>query len=174
MRDPLTWWKTLAGNYWAFGDQWAGISSGGKRFVVKSKSAAISKAGKSTGATKSKPKSTSKRKRSGKTTTKNKTPRRGMRLIGSMGPKGLITCGVLLALSKYISRRFAPQLGAYTTGVSAIGAGLFGKVLGTGSSLLTFGVIDTAAELLTDLALPGGVLTVPGLGPSNGQMRYDV
>lgn len=108
---------------------------------------------------------------------KKKAPKRGMRIVGSMGPKGLTVCAVLLAMAKYLARRGAPQLGSYTTGVSAVGAGLAGKFLGSGSSLLTFGVVDTFAELLTDLALPGGLVSMPGLGAGarNGAtMRYNV
>lgn len=123
---------------------------------------------------------TSKTKRSRKTTSKNNS-KRGLRLVGSMGPKGLITTGVLLALSKYILRTKAPQLGAYTTGVAALAAGLVGKILGSGASLLTFGVVDTAAELLTDLALPGGMVNMPSwgggggqTGNGNGNVRYNV
>lgn len=114
------------------------------------------------------------RKGGSKTTKKKKGGRRGYRIVGNIGPKGLIVSAGLLALAKYLTRRFAPQVGAYTTAVSAIGAGAAGKVMGTGSSLLQFGAVDGVSELLTDLALPGGMVTIPGMGPRANGVRYDV
>lgn len=172
MVDIKIRWKTLAGNYWAFGDQWAGISPRGKRFVVKTKKAAISKAGKSTGATKKKPKSTSKTKRSGKTTTKKKGGG-GKKTFGQFGTTGLLSAGILYGCAKFVARKYFPQAGAYTGAVSAIAAGGTAKALNlSGKSLFGFGLVELVSELLTDIILPGGLVTAPWVGATQNNRGW--
>lgn len=141
-------WKLSKGRY-------AYVTDKGKRGIETSAAKAREKAGLKT---------STKRKVS-KTGKKKGTRRRGMRIVGNIGPKGLIVGSGLLALAKYGLRRFFPQAGAYTTGLAAIGGGAVGAALGTGKSLLQFGVVDAVSELITDLVLPGGMVTIPGMGP---------
>jgi len=161
----------LGSNYWAFGDQWAGITSAGKRFVVKTKALAASKAGVKSVPKSKKPKK--KPKKGGKTTTTKNKGRRGARIVGNLGIKGLSVGSGLLALAKYLVRTNVPQAGAYTTAIANVGAGLVGKmVFGTGASLIQFGAVDGLSELIYDVATPGGAYDLPGIAP-NARTRWD-
>lgn len=163
----------MGSNWWAFGDKYAGITARGKRFVVDTQKEARRKAG-----TKSDPKSpktsAKKPKKGGSKRTagkkgKKKGGRRGARIVGNLGIKGLGIGSALLAAAKYLVRRNAPQLGAYTTSVSSVGAGLVGKtVFGTGSSLIQYGAVDGLSELLYDVLTPGGAYDLPGIKNSGG------
>lgn len=165
----------MGNNFWAFGDKYAGISSRGKRFVVDTKSEAKRKAG-----TKSDPKAgkttAKKPKKGGSKRTaskKGKGGRRGARIVGNLGIKGLAVGSGLLAVAKYLVRRQAPQLGAYTTAVSNVAAGLVGKtIFGTGSSLVQFGAVDGLSELIYDVATPGGAYDLPGI-KTGGAVRWN-
>ena len=164
----------MGNKFWKFGDKWAGISPRGKRFVVDTKSEAQRKAG-----TKSDPKTgktTAKKPKKGgskRTASKNKGGRRGARIVGNLGIKGLAVGSGLLAVAKYLVRRQAPQLGAYTTAVSNVGAGLVGKtIFGTGSSLIQFGAVDGLSELIYDIATPGGAYDLPGIN-TGGSVRWN-
>ena len=165
--------KQLAGNYWALGDRWAGITPRGNRFIVKTKKAAISKAGKGAGATKKKPKkSPSKPKRSGKTTTK-KSGGGGKKTFGQFGTVGLLSAGILYGAAKFVARKYVPQVGAYTGAVSAIAAGGTAKALNlTGKSLFGFGLVELVSELLTDILLPGGLVTAPWVGATQANRGW--
>ena len=165
----------MGNNYWEFGDRYAGISSRGKRFVVNTKAAAIKKAGNKSGpktgkTTAKKPKKGGSKRIASK---KKKGGRRGARIVGNLGIKGLGIGSILLAAAKYLVRSKAPQLGAYTTAVSNVGAGLVGKtVFGTGSSLIQFGAVDGLSELLYDIATPGGAYDLPGI-KTGGSVRWN-
>jgi len=166
----------MGNNWWAFGDKYAGISSRGKRFVVNTQKQASEKAG-----TKSDPvkaKSTAKKPKKGGSkriaSKKNKKGgRKGARIVGNLGIKGLGVGSILLAAAKYLVRTKAPQVGAYTTAVSNVGAGLVGKmVFGTGSSLIQFGAVDGLSEIIYDIATPGGAYDLPGI-KTNGSVRWN-
>lgn len=160
----------MAGSYWKFGDKYAGITPRGKRFVVDTKKQAISKAGKSKTVPKSKPSGKKPKKGGSKTTKKgNKGGRRGARIVGNLGIKGLGVGAGLLAIAKYLVRSKAPQAGAYTTAIANVGAGVVGKtVFGTGGSLIQFGAVDGLSELIYDVATPGGLYDLPGTAKSTG------
>lgn len=163
----------MGNNFWAFGDKYAGISPRGKRFVVPTKSEAKRKAG-----TKSDPKAgktTAKKPKKGgsKSVASKNKGRRGARIVGNLGPKGLGIGAALLAVAKYLVRRNAPQVGAYTTAVANVGAGLVGKtIFGTGSSLIQFGAVDGLSELLYDVVTPNGIYDLPGI-PTGGSTRWN-
>lgn len=160
----------MAGSYWKFGDKYAGISPRGKRFVVETRSQAISKAGKSNTVSKSS-KSAKKPKKGGSKTAKkgNKGGKRGARIVGNLGIKGLGVGAGLLAIAKFLVRRNMPQAGAYTTGIANIGAGIVGKtVFKTGGSLIQFGAVDSLSELLYDVFTPGGMYDLPGTKKTGG------
>lgn len=165
----------MGNNFWKFGDKYAGIAPRGKRFVVDTKAEAQRKAG-----TKSDPKTgktTAKKPKKGgskrTTSKKGKGGRRGARIVGNLGIKGLGIGAALLAAAKYLVRAKAPQLGAYTTAVANVGAGLVGKtVFGTGSSLIQFGAVDGLSELLYDIATPGGAYDLPGI-KTGGAVRWN-
>ncbi|GAI34022.1 unnamed protein product, partial [marine sediment metagenome] len=92
---------------------------------------------------------------------------------GNLGIKGLGVGSILLAAAKYLVRSKAPQVGAYTTAVSNVGAGLVGKmVFGTGSSLIQFGAVDGLSELIYDIATPGGAYDLPGI-KTGGSVRWN-
>lgn len=109
------------------------------------------------------PRSTSKPKRSVKNTAKNKKRGGGgKKTFGTFGVVGLLTAGVGYGVAKYIARRYFPQAGAYTGAVSAIAFGGAAKVLNmSGKSLFSFGLVELVSELITDLVLPGGMVTAP-------------
>lgn len=99
----------------------------------------------------------------------SKGGRKGARIVGNMGFKGLAIGGSLLALAKYLVRTKAPQVGAYTTAVANVGAGLVGgQLFGTGKSLVQFGAVDGISELLYDLVTPGGAYDLPGISAPKG------
>ncbi len=164
----------MGSNWWAFGDRYAGITSRGKRFVVDTQKEAKAKAGsksdpKTGKTTAKKPKKGGSKRTASK---KNKGGRRGARIVGNLGIKGLAVGSGLLAVAKYLVRSKAPQLGAYTTAVSNVGAGLVGKtVFGTGSSLIQFGAVDGLSELIYDVATPGGAYDLPGI-KTGGAVRW--
>ena len=165
----------MAGSYWKFGDRYGGITPRGKRFIVDTKTQAISKAGKSKTVPKSKSSAKKTRKGGSKTTKKNKGKggRRGARIVGNLGIKGLGVGAGLLAIAKYLVRSKAPQAGAYTTSIANVGAGVVGKtVFGTGGSLIQFGAIDGLSELIYDVATPGGLYDLPGTAKSSGGWDY--
>ena len=165
----------MGGNWWKFGDKYAGITSRGKRFVVDTKKEASKKAGTKSDPIKAKRSAKKPKKGGSKRIAKNKGKggRRGARIVGNLGIKGLAVGSGLLAVAKYLVRRNAPQLGAYTTAVSNVGAGLVGKtVFGTGSSLIQFGAVDGLSELIYDIATPGGAYDLPGI-KTNGSVRWN-
>jgi len=160
----------LAGKYWKFGDRYAGVTARGKKFVVNTLAAAKSKAGKSKAVPKSKkPAKKPKTGRKRTTAKKSKGGRRGARIVGNLGIKGLSVGAGLLAAAKWLIRSRAPQAGAYTTAIANVGAGLVGKtVFGTGSSLIQFGAVDGVSELIYDILTPGGAYDLPGVAKTGG------
>ena len=104
---------------------------------------------------------------------KSRGGRKGFTL-GGYGPVGLISAGLLYGAAKYVARRYFPQAGAYTGAVSAIAAGGTAKVLNTtGKSLLGFGLVELVSELVTDLILPGGLVTAPWVSvKTNGGYQF--
>ena len=127
------------------------------------------KAGSTTKSSTKKKRSSTKPKRS-KILTKTKG--KGFTL-GGYGPVGLLTAGMLYGAAKYVARRYFPQAGAYTGAVSAIAAGGTAKVLGTtGKSLFGFGLVELVSELVTDLILPGGLVTAPWVSASRNNGGY--
>jgi len=109
-------------------------------------------------------KSKSKRKSGGKRMAKKKRRTGGKKFFGNIGLKGLIVGGALLAGAKYLVARFLPQAGAYSSPIAAIGAGAVGSVVGSGKSLMTFGLIDGVSELIVDLVTAGGLVNLPTIG----------
>ena len=99
----------------------------------------------------------------------------GKKTFGTFGTVGLLTAGVLYGIAKYIARSYFPQAGAYTGAISAVAAGGTAKALNlSGKSLFGFGLVELVSELLTDLILPGGLVTMPGMGVGAKTMRYNV
>jgi len=118
-----------------------------------------------------------KKTRTRKTKTKRSKKRMGgkggKKLIGNLGLKGIVFGAAILTGLKYLVRNYLPQAGAYTTAVSAAGAGLAGSVLGVGSkSLLQFGIVDGVSELIYDLVTPQGAVTLPFI-PSGSKGGYE-
>jgi len=142
-----------------------------KKYGITKKAWRVYRAGKGKPKSKGKTKqSTSKRRKS---TKKVKNTSKGSRILGNMGLKGLIISGAILSGLKFLMRTTFPQAGAYTTSVSAIGAGIAAKALNTtGKSLLAFGAVDGVSELITDLLMGGGMVTLPGIG-GQAQGGYD-
>lgn len=110
-----------------------------------------------------------------KTVTKKKSRGGGgRRAFGSFGVVGLLSAGLMYGAAKYVARRYVPQAGAYTGAVSAVAAGGTAKLLNiSGKSLFTFGLVELVSELVTDLILPGGLVTAPWVktaGTNGGYM----
>jgi len=93
--------------------------------------------------------------------------RRRPKLFRTLGLKGVLIGGAMYALVAYLVRRFAPQAGAYTPALALAGAGLVKR------SLLAPALAMATGELMTDLLLPGGMVTAPWVTPKIG-VRYDL
>jgi hypothetical protein len=158
-------------SYWKFGNKYAGVTSRGKRFVVNTRSAAMSKAGKKSSSKRATKTKKTKRRKTMARTKKKKGGSRGSRILGNMGLKGLLLSGAILFGMKYVVRRFVPQAGAYTTGLAAFGAGTVGKATGIGGkSLQSFGAVDAISELVYDLVTPNGMVSLPSVGSGGSPM----
>jgi hypothetical protein len=94
--------------------------------------------------------------------------RRRPKLFRTLGLKGVLMGGAMYALVAYLVRRFAPQAGAYTPALALAGAGIVKR------SLLAPALAMATGELLTDLLLPGGIVTFPSVAPRIGAPRYDL
>jgi len=90
------------------------------------------------------------------------------KLFRTLGLRGVLIGGAMYALVAYLVRRFAPQAGAYTPALALAGAGLVKR------SLFAPALAMATGELLTDLLLPGGIVTFPGVAPRIGAPRYDL
>lgn len=159
----MSYWKLAKG-------RWGGITSRGKRFIVKSASAAKARIGKGT---------SKGRKTSGKSMAKKdkRVGRRGARILGAMGWKGILISAAMLFGAKFLIRRFAPQVGAYTTSLAAVGTGAVAKAVDfPGKSTLAFGAVDGLSELVYDLLTPNGLVTFPTIGAAARPIsaRYDI
>lgn len=91
--------------------------------------------------------------------------RRGSRIIGNLGLKGLITGGALLLASD----RVIPNVGGvYSGAVKEIAAGAVGKMAGVGgATLISSGAMKAAAITLSRL-LSGGLGALGGSGNGSG------
>jgi len=154
-------------SYWKLGDRFAFITSQGKRGIVD-RLADVPKSAKkeSTPATKKKPEKSSPKKRRKKTVTKKKkTTKKGFRLPGGLGPKGILTGALGLA----IIPRFLP---IQSPGAKMLGTGLALRALnlGSGGALSSVGLILTASEFL--MPYIGGFVGNAG-APSGNAGGYD-
>jgi len=99
----------------------------------------------------------------------------GKKTFGQFGTVGLLSAGILYGCAKFVARKYFPQAGAYTGAVSAIAAGGTAKALNlSGKSLFGFGLVELVSELLTDLILPGGMVTAPWVGATQVKRGYNV
>ena len=117
-----------------------------------------------TGASK-KPKSPANTKRRKRTTTKKKKSRsKGFRLPGGLGPKGILTGIIGLALVPRIVPVTTPGQAKLATGLA-----LRALKLGGGGALSAVGIMEVAAEML------GGQLgqLIPGGNGGSTVTRYD-
>jgi len=90
------------------------------------------------------------------------------------GLRGLVVGGVLTAATKFLIRTRAPQVGAYTPALASVGAGVVGSAtMGTGKSLIGFGLVEAVSEFIYDLVSPGGVYTLPGITSKTAPGGYD-
>lgn len=101
---------------------------------------------------------------------KKKAKRVSRALVGPLGVKGLLFGTAVLAIAKYLARKFLPIPPGYMQGAAMIGASFV--PVGGAKILRPAGVVDLASEAVVDLVSPGGLYTVPGLGATN-QGGYD-
>jgi len=83
--------------------------------------------------------------------SRKKTKRRGSRIFGNVGIKGLVVGTGILTLAKYLARRFLPVGSAYVDGLAMVGAG-FSGISGTGG-MKQVGLMDVTSELVANLVL---------------------
>lgn len=147
---------------WKFSSGYAGITKTGKRIFEKTKAKAERTAGVTT------KKSTKTRKKT-MAKTKKGGGRRGSRIIGNLGLKGLITGGALLLATD----RVIPNVGGvYAGAVKEIAAGAIGKMAGVGgATLISSGAMKASAITLSRL-LSGGLGAI-GVAPSGNGGGYD-
>jgi len=89
------------------------------------------------------------------------------KLFRTLGLRGVLMGGAIYALVAYLVRRFVPQAGAYTPALALAGAGLVKR------SLLAPAIAMATGELITDLLLPDGLVTFPGI-PAIKKPIYDL
>ena len=113
--------------------------------------------------TKSSPTRAKRRKRT--TARKKKGGRRGGRILGNVGWKGMLAGIAGLTVTKYIARRFLPVGEKYIDGAAMVGVGALGKVAKIGTAnLLPAGVMMLGSSFAEDLIFGGGVGFVAGAG----------
>ena len=91
--------------------------------------------------------------------------RKGSRIIGSVGLKGLLTGGAALLLAD----RIVPNVGGiYAGAVKEVAAGVAGKMVGIGgATLITSGAMKAAAITLSNI-FSGGLGAIGVTKTSNG------
>jgi len=91
--------------------------------------------------------------------------------IGGIGSFKALALGTgMLAVAKILMKKYAPfNLGAYTTGVSMLGAGAVSKVANiekpTGDAFFKVGIMETGSEAISNFVLP---LIMGGFTTKNG------
>ena len=96
-------------------------------------------------------------------TTKKKGGRRGGRILGNVGWKGMLAGILGLTAAKYVARRFLPVGEKYIDGAAMVGVGALGKVAKIGTAnLLPAGVMMLGSSFAEDLIFGGGVGFVAG------------
>ncbi len=143
-------WKMVGGHR-----RYVGLDAKGRWKFLKHPSKSKSKSKSS-----SKTKTTKRRK---KTTAKGKGGRRGGRILGNVGWKGLLAGIIGLTVTKYIARRFLPVGEKYIDGAAMVGVGALGKVAKIGTAnLLPAGVMMLGSSFAEDIIFGGGVGFVAG------------
>ena len=98
-------------------------------------------------------------------TAKKKGRRRGGRILGNVGWKGMLAGIAGLTVTKFIARRFLPVSEKYIDGAAMVGVGALGKVAKIGTAnLLPAGVMMLSSSFAEDLIFGGGVGFVAGAG----------
>jgi len=93
--------------------------------------------------------------------------RKGFRIFGRFGLKGILLGAAAIAGIKYLIHKFAPGFSGYENAVALIGAGIVGP-----KSLGPAGVTLGVADFIVDAITPGGIYTLPGIG---GRVRgYEI
>ena len=106
---------------------------------------------------------TKKRKVTRTTRRRKKGGRRGGRILGNVGWKGMLAGIAGLTVTKYIARRFLPVGEKYIDGAAMVGVGALGKVAKIGTAnLLPAGVMMLGSSFAEDLIFGGGVGFVAG------------
>ena len=100
---------------------------------------------------------------------KKKGGRRGSRIIGNVGLKGLLTGGIALLAAD----RLIPNVGGvYSSAVKEVAAGAVSKMAGVGgATLITSGAMKAAAITIANV-LSGGLGAI-GVAPSGNGGGYD-
>lgn len=97
--------------------------------------------------------------------------RRGSRIIGNIGIKGLLTGGIMLLASD----RIMPNVGGvYSGALKEIAAGAASKAVGVGgATLMASGAMKAAAITLSNILSGGlGALGIGGSGGNGGGYDY--
>jgi len=155
-------------SYWKFGGGYSYRTPGSKKTGWSKTLAGVPKSAKGPGSTqkKSRKKSPKKKtKRRKNTVAKKKTKRRGgFKLPGGLGPKGIITGILGLALVPRIVPVTTPGQAKLATGLA-----LRALKLGGGGALSAVGIMEVAAEML------GGQIgaLIPGVNGGAAVTRYD-
>ena len=96
---------------------------------------------------------------------KSKGGRRGSRLLGSVGIKGMLTGGAML----FAAQSLLPAVGgAYSPAVQKIAAGMGAKAVGVSGAALTGAGLMEAGALLIRQLLGGGFQGFGGFGGGGG------
>ena len=137
------------------------VLASGKFKFVKNLPRGGEKVSKSKSKKSSKTKST--KKRGKRTTTKKKGGRRGGRILGNVGWKGMLAGIAGLTVTKFIARRFLPVSEKYVDGAAMVAVGALGKVAKIGTAnLLPAGVMMLGSSFAEDIIFGGGVGFVAG------------
>lgn len=155
--------------YWKLGDRFAYITSSGKRGIVDKLSQVPASAKKqSTSAKQESAQKSSPKKKRRKTTLakKSKKSKGGFRLPGGLGPKGILT-GIL---GMAVIPSFLPVT---SPGMAKLGTGLVLRALklGGGGALSSVGIMELAAEFI--MPVLGGFGLGNGAAGGGGSGGYD-
>lgn len=114
-------------------------------------------------------KSRSKRRRKTVARKKKKSSKRGSRLLGNVGLKGMLSGGAML----FATQSLLPNVGgAYSPAVQKVVAGMGAKAVGvSGAALTGAGLMEAGAMLLRGLL--SGNLALPTIGGGGNGGGYD-
>ena len=92
--------------------------------------------------------------------------RKAAKMFRTVGWQGLLTGLAIMTGVKYVIRRFVPQVGAYSNGISMLAGGMIKR------SLIAPSIMELGSEAIVDIFTPNGLYTLPTFGRATAS--YDL